>query len=308
MEVTKLYKILFVRSAKAFLPEIDAYVSYFNNTGRFRAFDSAQSEASPWSGEYDVVWEFKGFGGIKKGNKRFLLVHEYASLSTGTLPHLKNFLKAKFNPRPDLRVFLNEEVRSGFLFRDNIDFCYRDMGIDPRFLEARSDRKEYDFVYVGAVSKSREIDRLLAVMNEKKMGRLCLIGSVDPDLYERYRNNRDFIFTGKIPYAQVPEIASKAVYGINYIPDRYPYNLQTSTKLLEYLALGLRVLTTDYSWVRKFERIHGCSFYKLRKTSDFDMRSISEFPHYCNLNTENFLWDKIIRESKIEEKLFSLLK
>jgi glycosyltransferase involved in cell wall biosynthesis len=302
-----LYDIIFIRSNKAILPEIDAYIQYFNKTKHFRAFDSAQFGTNFEPNEFDIVWEFKGFGGIKKKNDR-LLVHEYASLSTGALPLFKNFMKAKFNYKPNLRVFLNEDVKNGFSFHDEIDFCYRDMGIDQRFLVAQSSYKEYEFTYVGSVSKSRELDNLLGVMNEKKLGKLCLIGDVDPDIYAKYKNNKDFIFTGKVPYSQVPEIASKAVYGINYIPDKYPFNIQTSTKLLEYLALGLKVLTTDYRWVRRFEQTHECSFYKLKSLLDFDMKSISTFQFVSNVKMEKFLWDKIIKDSKIEEKLMSLLK
>jgi len=297
-----------LRTEKAYLPEIDAYIKYFNKNGQFKAYDSAQLNTIIDPNEFDIVWEFKGFGGLKKGNSKFLLVHEYASLSTGSYPVIKNLLKAKMNPKPDLRVFLNEDVRKGFPFHDNIEFCYRDMGIEPSFLEVKSEHKEFDFVYVGAVSKARNIDRLLAIVNEKKLGKLCLIGNVDPDLYERYKSNKDFIFTGKVPYNHVPGIASKAVYGINYIPNKYPYNLQTSTKLLEYLALGLNILTTDYSWVRKFEQNNGCSFYKLRDHSDFDMKMISSFPFASNANLENFIWDNVIKDSKVEDKLLTLLK
>jgi hypothetical protein len=36
--------------------------------------------------------------------------------------------------------------------------------------------------------------------------------------------------------------------------------MQTSTKLLEYCAAGLPVLSTDYAWVRQFEQLHAARF------------------------------------------------
>jgi len=49
----------------------------------------------------------------------------------------------------------------------------------------------------------------------------------------------------------------RARYGLNLVPDRLPYSEQTSTKLLEYCAVGLPVVSTDYRWVRGFAQQHG---------------------------------------------------
>jgi len=307
--VRVLIRILFKRSDKAFLPEVDAYVSYFNKKDDFRAYDSSLLEEDYDIKDFDVLWEFKGFGGDCSINH--IIVHEYASLSTGLLPRFKNFLKSKFNPKPDLRVFLNENVKNGFNFNDEIEFCYRDMGIDESFLlYSKNLNKEYDFVYVGAVSKNRGIDKLLENFTRKNLGKICLIGNVDDELYKKYKHNKDFIFTGKVKYNEVPKIASKAVYGINYVPDKYPYNLQTSTKLLEYLALGLKVITTDYWWIRNFENKYNCSFYKVREKDFAISRDKLERYNFStgSFDPKDFLWDRIINKSGVEEKLFKLFR
>lgn len=103
--------ILFLRSERVYLPEIHACINYFNKTEGFKAYDSSKLKDFNLN-EFDIVWEFKGFGGIKMRNQ--VLVHEYASLSTGNFPLIKNILKAKINPKPDLRIFLNESVKAGF--------------------------------------------------------------------------------------------------------------------------------------------------------------------------------------------------
>jgi len=295
-------KILFNRSEKAFLPEIDAYIKYFNMKDGFRAYDSSKIEHEYHINDFDVIWEFKGFGGLKVQNQ--MLIHEYASLSLGSFPLLKNNLKTKFNPKPNLRIFLNENVKSGYKFNDNIDYCYRDMGIDESFLQIESTKKDYDYVYVGPISKIREIDKLLANFSKKANGILCLIGNVDDDIYKTYKSNKDIIFTGKVPYSEVPEIASRAIYGINYIPDKYPFNIQTSTKLLEYLALGLKIITTDYKWIRQFEEKNKCSFYKLNNSfSDFDLTNLDKYPFISQFNAEEYLWNSIIDRANIIEKI-----
>ena len=107
-----MIKILFIRSERAYLPEIDAYIEYFNKTDEFRAYDSLKLKGEYQLKDFDVIWEFKGFGGIRVKDQ--ILVHEYASLSVGAFPRVKNWLKSKLNPKPHLRIFLNEDVKAGF--------------------------------------------------------------------------------------------------------------------------------------------------------------------------------------------------
>lgn len=296
-----LKNILFIRSQNAYLPEIDAYIKYFNKTDEFKAYDSSKIDKSDYN-DFELIWEFKGFGGLK--NKKQVLIHEYASLSTGSFPFLKNMLKAKYNYEPNLRIFLNENVQKGFSFNDNVDYCYRDMGIDENFLKVGNSAKEYDFVYIGAISKSRGIDKLLKKFTTKDNGKLCLIGSVDDEIYSSYKNNKSLIFTGKVSYSDVPEIASKAIYGINYIPNIYPFNIQTSTKLLEYLALDLKVVSTNYKWIMEFEKQHKCSFYKLN--NEFDTKLIEKHSYISGFEAKDFLWDKIIEQSRVKDKIVSM--
>lgn len=301
-----MIKILFLRSTNAFLPEVDAYLKYFNNNSDFYAYDSLKLSDFKLE-DFDIIWEFKGLGGLKLKDQ--ILIHEYPSLSTGKIPKVKNFIKALINPKPDLRIFLNENVKTGFCFNDDIDFCYRDMGIDENFLQRGNFSKEYDFVYVGSICKERELDKFLKVFTAKNNGKLCLIGNVEDEIYKDFKKYQNLIFTGKVPYLEVPNIASKAEYGINFIPDKYPYNIQTSTKLLEYLALGLKVVTTDYKWVRQFEKVHSCSFYKLNYNNlEFDSKSLRKHEFISHFEPENYLWESIIDKAGIAKKLVEKYK
>lgn len=300
--MSNLERILFIRNKKAFLPEINAYTRYFNNIKGFKAFDSSKLEGDYNINEFDIIWEFKGFGGIKSKDK--IVIHEYASLSTGSFPLFRNNMKSKLNPKPSFRIFLNKNVREGFKFKDSIDYCYRDMGIDESFINLEHTEKKYDFVYVGSICKARGIDVFLKEYIKAKPGKLCLIGNVEDELYEIYKGNKDITFTGKVSYSEVPKIASKAIYGINFIPDKYPYNIQTSTKLLEYLALGLKIITTDYKWVREFEEKNLCDFYKLNyRNIKIDIDRISKYNFKSNFKAEESIWNKVIEKSGIVEKL-----
>ena len=56
----------------------------------------------------------------------------------------------------------------------------------------------------------------------------------------------------------------RARFGLNLVSNSAPYNQQTSTKLLEYCAVGLPVVTNDYAWVRYFAAHHNANFHVLR--------------------------------------------
>jgi len=288
-----MIKILFMRSKNSFLPEIDAYINFFNKTSEFLAYDSSKIEGNININNYDIIWEFKGFGGITNTDK--IVVHEYASLSTGVLPKMKNSIKKIKNYKPDLRIFLNERVASELNFDDDVPSLYRDMGFNEKLFKVNEIDKEYKFVYVGAVTKKRHMDKFLKNYVKGDNGKICLVGNVDESIYNKFKNNKNIYFYGSVPYDQVPKIASKAEYGINYIPDKYPFNIQTSTKLIEYIALGLKIITTDYYWVRQFEKENNCSFYKMSINQRFSQNEIENFEFCNNINLEKYYWDEIIK-------------
>lgn len=302
-----MIKILFIHTGKAIIPEIKSYISYFNNLAGFSAFESTELKDYNID-DYDVIWEFKGIGGVKRGN--YILVHDYNSLSTGTLPRIKDKIKKIINTKPDLRIFLNKNVYNGFAFNDGVDYCFRDMGINPNATRIASDTKEYDFVYLGAVSKSRKIDVLLdGFVKTAGNSSLCLIGKYDDEIYQKFGQYNNLIFTGLLPYEEVPKVASKAQYAINYMPNKYPFNVQTSTKLLDYVAMGLKVITTDYKWINEFERENNCKFYRIDENNpSFSLEEIQNFDFISQINVHDFLWDSIIENAGVADKICTIMK
>lgn len=301
-------KVLLERSKKAYLPQIDASLKYFNgkNLG-FQLVDSAAVSDFDRN-DFDCLWKFAGMDAFEKLN--IPLIHEYASLSTGVLPVLKNKAKKILNFKPDLRIYLNSFVRDGIGFADHIPCVYRDMGVDDVFFQYKNTVKKYDCVYVGSITKERGIDRLLHFFKEQGKNRtILLIGKVADDLYKPYASCANITFTGDIAYQDVPAYASEAVCGINYMPAKYPFYLQTSTKLLEYLAMGLEILSTDYFWIRHFmneNQVHVHIVDEELRGLETALKEMEKSPQ-VNINMDSFKWSNVIEQSGLEQKLLEIL-
>lgn len=294
-------KILMLSSGKAILPEINAYKKYI--TG-YQIVDSRELDIINFN-DFDLIWKFMGVDFTRK--KDLPVIHEYASLSTGKFPKLKNEIKRVFNIKPKVRIFLNKNVKNGFGFNDKIPYIYRDMGIDECFF-IKTEKKNYDFVYVGSMSNDRGIVNILEKFaQDLKNSSLLMIGEPDKSLYESYKKFSNIVFTGKLKYQDVPKIASQAEYAINYIPDKYPYNLQTSTKLLEYVALDLKIITTDYFWVNEFEKEREMKFYKIsNELRGLDEKNLRNF-NFKNTNIRDRLWKNIIDKSKVKKQIDKII-
>ena len=293
-------KILLLHSGRAHLPELLMYKKFLKEY----SFVDCQ-EAKGYSVEdFDLIWRFMGTD--FQFSKKIPCVHEYASLSVGRAAKLKDLIKRSFNARPSLRIFLNQAIQKRYSFGDQVPYLYRDMGIDEHFFRMEATRKEYDFVYVGNMGADRKFYKALDFFSRHSMGRLLLIGTPEDSLYTEYKKFDNLVFAGKIPYQEVPALARQAEYALNYIPDRYPYNIQTSTKLLEYVAMGLKVVTTSYFWVNDFEQRRNMAFYKFSEDfHDLDLERLKSFS-FRNTAVDDLRWENIFKSSGIESALRTL--
>lgn len=298
-------KIAIIDSDKAYLPEISAYLEFFNCNGvEIERISMKQSHLVQMK-EYDFIWIFPGRDTFKGTSA--LKIHEYNSLSVGKYSTLKNIVKKWMNPKPTLRIFLNEDIRDEFNFKDNVPSLIRDMGISENFFNLEDCTKEYDFVYMGTMGKARELDKILNSFTlENKKYTLLMIGEPDSELYEKYKIYDNIYFIGSIPYEDVPKFAQKAKYGLNHIPDITPYNVQTSTKLLEYCALGLKIVTTDYQWVNEFEFKHQAKFYKYDFSNGQINFSDIEKYEFKTPNVNEYRWKNVLQKSGILDFLHEL--
>lgn len=244
-----LKSVHFVHTGTAYMPELSAYETHLRQLGHHceRHNDAASVPLNA-----DIVWWICGRVSAQHAHRlrRSLQVHEYASASVGELPAIKDRLKRWRHPRPDHRIFLNEWVRERMGFNDGVPCSLRDMGVPAHFLQADTTlAPDHDLVYLGEMARLRSFLPCLQAISQAGL-RLLLVGQVPEDLQGFLRLTPGVECTGRVAQADVPELLLRARAGLNLVPDRLPVAMQTSTKVLEYLALGLPVLSNDYPWSR----------------------------------------------------------
>ncbi|MBK7882966.1 MAG: glycosyltransferase [Chitinophagaceae bacterium] len=299
--------IAFILPQNPYLPELKAYTSYFTRKG-FNTVNISDIKDLDTL-EYNVEWHFMGTDTIKS-KKNIIKIHDYASLSTPPFPKIKNFIKKTISQKPHIRIFLNEKVKTGMGFRDNIPFGYRDMGVNKFFFESDESAasKKFDFCYLGSMQKARKVENFLTHFKKRfKNFTILMIG--EPPLYlsEMFKEDRNIIFTGNIDYLKVPTMLKQCNFGINYVPDRYPFNIQTSTKLLEYCACKLKIISNQYEWVKQFEKKERGAFFFLERKfqENFTMEEIEKFS-YKTPDMKKYDWDIILEQSKLLDLINSV--
>lgn len=289
-------------SRKAYLPEVHAYSHFFSSKGH-QCDVFSNEEADDYDG-FDVRWCFPGISRHRKGEH--LLVHDYNSLSTGAFPRTKNRIKRLLNTTPDLRIFQNPECRNDFAFDDYVPHCFRDMGVSDKFFRCTvTQEKRYEFVYAGNLGPER---RLLPWLDyfDKSGRKTLLVGAPPVGLFARYRKSNAITFTGPVHYDHVPACLAQAEYGLNLIPNRYPYPHQASTKLLEYCAMGLKVISTPHEWSVRLFGENDSKFFRVQFPQDLLSKKLEGFC-FSNPDVSEYNWRNVIERSGIEQMLKKIL-
>ncbi|WP_323665717.1 glycosyltransferase [Pectobacterium punjabense] len=286
-------KMALVKTGRANMPEIGAYCRFFSNY-----YDVSVCEPNEDLSSYDILWYFMGSKG-KRYRKEQFIVHEYASLSVPPYAKVKNWIKKNIISQPDLRVFLNNRIRDELGFTDSVQYCYRDMGVDELFFTSRRDFK-FDIVYVGAVA-GRNLEKALDVLLSYELQcEILIIGKVDSDFQNSY-SGKNVKFIGQVDYNKVPEYIGQAKLCLNWIPDVYPYNLQTSTKYLEYVAGNRLVISNSYPWINFFTRENNLTYIDLNNKSEI-INALNN-PTVGNYNFKPMKWDEVINASMVLDLL-----
>ena len=253
-------KIDFVHFGDAYLPELQAYANFVQSHGHqsqiHRTLNTLPTDAA-------VLWSMCGklTHQLARRYPTAIHIHEYASASVPPMAWVKDQIKRRLHPIPNYRIFQNAWVQQRMGFSDEVPFEYRDMGIARYFFETPTFRKnpEFDFVYLGEMRRLQHFIPLLATLAQ--LGKsVLLIGQIPEDIRPLLRNHTNLTILGNVPHHEVPAQLRRARYGLNLVPPELPYSQQTSTKLIEYCAAGLQVVTTDYPWVRQFELRHKARF------------------------------------------------
>jgi hypothetical protein len=235
----------------AYVPETYAYKQFFEKKGYAVELFNAGEE----NNNYDICIYYPGIRTVfeSERNKSVIKIHDYASLSTPPYPHVKNAIKRIINAVPSGYVYLNQIVRSGYNIKNKKPYIFRDMGVDSKIFQKKSSNSEYDVIYVGSVTNRYGL--LPTIKYLSKIGlKILIVGELKKNEYKYFKNIHRVDTVGRVERSDLPQIYANAKCGLNYTPNIYPYNLQTSTKTLEYCAAGLGVLSNKNNWIIEFER------------------------------------------------------
>ena len=298
--------ITLVRSASAHLPEIDAYQDVLSAYYDVSVVDEAELKSA---GPFDILWLFMDCNAHDMEQSGLCTIIDRSP--PGDFPISKTESKKGLNGIPDLRVFLTPEIEQKFAFRDQVPSVCLDMGV-PSFMLQRSHpgaETEYDFCYIGSISRLRGIPEMLEafVKSTHAQKKLILVGHAEADIVKRYASE-NVIFAGAVAQTEVKSYIESSGCCICKIPEGYPYDFQTPTKLLEYAALGKRILANTSACNQKAAHKYGidvtwCSD-RIFDTA-FDLMSI---PENRSFDPHTVSWSNVIHKSGVFEKLDEILR
>ncbi|MGP5533985.1 glycosyltransferase family protein [Psychrobacter celer] len=297
-------KIALIMPHHAYAPEVLALKDYIDLKGEFKADILSLEEFIEVQSNYELVYIEMGFIALWNFKIKIPQIHSYATSSTGKHKHLKNQIKKYLSKKPVLRTFLDKGVQNRMNFKDNTPFLYRDMGVDNAFFQKPNEFPEYDILYCGSISgRNGLIESLLSIPNTYT---IAIVGRTTES--ERKLLKADNItLMGEVSRKNLPQIYKNARFGFNYTPDIDPYNIQTSTKVLEYLASGLYVISNRYKWVDTFFEDISYQPIWLNSDGELDTLSLINYKEEFLLPIERYSWDSIISCSGLYEFLRDFL-
>lgn len=288
-------------SKSAYTPESYAYHSFLINKGFSVQLDYNLDPNNDINIHYmglDPIWE--------KENGRSIVIHEYQSLSTPPFSKVKNFIKKNVNKKPSGRIFLNEVVKKDMSFKDRVPYLKRDMGIDKHFFQNTLKDPEFDIIYCGSIAG--RVGLISEIIRLSLLGfTIQVVGRVDLNTMQNLRKYNNIKLWGQVSREYLPELYRNSRYGLNFTPDIYPFNIQTSTKVLEYIASNLIVLSNKYEWISDFSENNSIDVIWIDKIDN--KSKIYE----RNLNTQknNFIkdleWNILLDKSDFHTFLLGLV-
>lgn len=289
---------------RSYAPELYALQAYLAETPDMRVKLITPENAG--DNAFDAVYLKMGFA-PKWRPSSAVEIHDYSSASTGKLRRTKDVVKSTLSRRPVLRSFLTKTVRDQFHFRDDVPSVLRDMGVPDRFLQAGMNRQrgeEFDLFYAGSISQARRSSELFGAVEQAGLTILAA-GHVQRGIAEQFSDSPNVTFAGPVTVDDIPELAARCRFGVNLTPNVSPYNFQTSTKVVEYLALGLPVISNDYRWIREFEAESGARIVKLSDIADLEQGTL-EADHFVP-DMSSYSWRSIFETAQIYAALRAAL-
>lgn len=301
--------IFILHPGKANYPEVAAYKSFFSE--KCVVLDGTLDDYEKYPDKNDtILWSIMGF--YPKRLPARLVIHDYRSLSTGVFATLKDSLKAMANVKPDIRIFQNEKIRDVMGFKDRIPAILLPMGVpdwlpDMNFTPAGL---RGTYCYIGEMSFERGFDKLLdAYLKSGQTEPFLLIGKPQDSLYAKYKGEPGLIFAGRMPQEDALAAVARSDYAISYFPYHRPHKFQTPTKLLEYAALGVRVIANDapgnVNTAKSLDIKIGITGRDI--FSDSNRLDEAKRQPALSLDPRHLTWQHIIKNSGIEARIDQIL-
>ena len=255
----KITKIYFIHEGKAAYPEIAAYRAFFADRFVTEEIGPEQVASRSDLGQ-SLCWFIMGY--YPERPAAACVIHDYRSLSVGRTWYIKNKIKSFLNAEPDIRIFQNEDMLRAMHFSRQVPTVFLPMGVPSFVLDARHlqrDEPNCDFCYIGVMSMERRsplmFESFLDRFGASKM--FHLYGTPEAVIADRYKEHANIVFHGKKSQADVFAALMRTRVAVNYFPTHNPHCLQTPTKLLEYAALGLRILCNEQRQSRSTAQAYG---------------------------------------------------
>ena len=157
-----------------------------------------------------------------------------------------------------------------------------------------NNKKDYDLIYSG--TSFRRFGLINALTKLSKNGfKIAVVGKFSREKVDILKNF-NINYLGQFKRSEMPKIYKIANGGLNFTPDIYPYNLQNSTKIKEYCASGLNILSNKYHWVEEFELKNQAKF--LWYNPDMTVDDFYNFKFKIP-DMQKFEWNNILRECNL---------
>jgi len=278
------------------MPETFAYDMYFQSLNGFEPVVVSSYELALRTSAQVVIVPY---GLVPIWSRRpLVLIADIPSRSTGRFRRLKDILKIALNHNPDLALFLNPYVEASKIAgRANLKL-YRGMGFRSDLVLPRGESIEIEAIYSGSLHRPGVLAEL-NLLQEKGLN-VSVVGEA-----KRNDAHPKIEFLGRRTIEETYSLYSKASIGLNIIPNIEPYNYQDSTKLIEYCATGLRVVTSVYPWALDFEQKSNARFFRIDQSAT--AREMRDFD-YVVPNVQDWEWERVLHNAKLAESILLLMK
>ena len=311
MTAFDMEKLIFVHAGKAAYPEVDAGIRHFSEVFETKQLGVEAVRHEPGL-EAATCWHIMGLYRERLRARR--IVHDYRSLSIGFGRTIKDRLKARFNHRPDLRVYQNQDIRSAMKFDDGVPELLIPMGVPDWIVQSRvdklapkpSDGSGYDFCYIGSMMPERRIDLMIDSFLRRFGTRyaLHLYGQPNRQLLRKFESRSNIVFAGTRPQKTLFSELTRFSAAVCYFPNHFPHLLQTPTKMLEYAALGMRIIANEHPQSRLASAQYGIDC-QWGPSADMFAGAPDDvaWPDNTTLDPSPMLWSSVFQQSGVDAKV-----